>query len=218
MRTRDRQWFDSQYADLGSRGKSWGTAEMYLNKLDCLQWCFTTQAIPSTASILDLGCGAGELASLLARNGFPHVDGLDISAVAISRAQLANSGRFQVADFSLPCGLGRKYDCIFDTDCFQMVIGKEKRRSFLANVIGNLKGTGVFLTGVNSTRDGVSPHVVVQEHVQYFWPTTEAYVDEVCEAGLQLVQQRHLPPRNRKHCDRWSELVFKPTGVQPAHA
>ena len=209
MKTRDTQWFDDQHTELASQGQSWGTAEMYQSKLNCLQWCCDDQDIPQTASILDLGCGAGELASLLRESGFLHVDGVDISKAAILQAESANSGNFTVTDFTNPCELKRKYDCIFDTDCFQMIIENPKRRAFLANVKAHLKGGGVFLIGLNSTKEGVDPHIVVEEHIQYFCPSRDEYIGEVCSAGFRVAASRDLPARNTTKCYRWTEIVFK---------
>ena len=209
MKTRDAQWFEEQHSELASRGQSWGNAQMYANKLNCLQWCCREQVIANTACMLDLGCGAGDLASLLAANGFSHVDGVDISPSAIQKAGSTNSGSFSVADFSEPCELKRKYDCIFDTDCFHMVIEMARRQVFLSNVKANLDAGGVFLTGINSRMPDIDPYVTLGEHVQYFWPSREEYINEVCAAGFRVAGQRELPSRNKTKCDGWVELIFK---------
>ena len=66
--------------------------------------------------ILDLGCGTGELAVILARRGH-HVTGIDISPVAIEQARAKATGltaRFEVQDataLSLP---NAPFDTVFD--------------------------------------------------------------------------------------------------------
>ncbi|MDO9465351.1 MAG: class I SAM-dependent methyltransferase [bacterium] len=184
MKSRNIEWYNEEYSRLQESGSSWSTPQMYENKLECLNWCCESVGILKTVSILDVGCGAGELAKLLFRNGYSNVDGIDISEVAIKHAVRIHNSTFLSKDFSCPVKLEKEYDCIYDTDCLHMVVGHQARKAFLENVKLNLSENGVFLTGINSSRKDVDPYVVLDGVAQYFWPQKEQYIEEICKAGL----------------------------------
>jgi 2-polyprenyl-3-methyl-5-hydroxy-6-metoxy-1,4-benzoquinol methylase len=209
MQTRETDWFNGEHAKLLKDGRSWGNEAMYQAKMECLDWCIGTTGITKGARILDVGCGTAELAGRLRKNGYEAVDGIDTSAVAIEHAALTQTGTFLTMDFTLPTRLGTAYDCIYDTDCLHMVIRPEARRAFLKNVRNNLREQGVFLTGINASREGVDPYVDVDGVIQYFWPRRAAYLAEVVTSDFHLVASRDLPPRNKKRCEMWSEMIFK---------
>jgi cyclopropane fatty-acyl-phospholipid synthase-like methyltransferase len=209
MQTRPTDWFNDEHAKLLKDGRSWGNDAMYQAKLECLDWCLGTTGLTKGARILDVGCGTGELAGRLRQNGYGAVDGIDISAVAIEHATRSQPGTFLTMDFTLPARLGTSYDCIYDTDCLHMVIRPEARSAFLKNVRNHLPDHGVFLTGVNASKEGVDPYVEVDGVIQYYWPRKEAFLAEVVACGFQLVAARDLGPRNKKRCEMWSEMIFK---------
>jgi SAM-dependent methyltransferase len=209
MKTRDANWFDQEYQKLEESGLSWGSDEMYAKKIECLRWCCNMCSISNDVNILDVGCGNGKFATVAYKNGFTKVDGIDISKVAIKQAMARNAGHFIVADFTESIDLRVKYSCIFDTDCFHMVVNMDRRRMFLNNVAKNLGNDGVFLTGINSTRQNENPQIVVDDCHQYYWPTCNDYINELTEMGFFVVCKRILPPRNSKLCDCWVEMAFK---------
>jgi SAM-dependent methyltransferase len=102
------------------------------------------------ASLLELGCGMGNLAIPLAGAGF-QVVGIDISATAIAaatqRSLAAGSGaNFQVGDVTAEetyRELGT-FDCILDGLCWHCIIGQD-RQAFLSFVRSALKPGGCFL-------------------------------------------------------------------------
>jgi heme-degrading monooxygenase HmoA len=75
-------------------------------------------------SILEIGCGAGQGAAWLARQGFA-VTGIDISAAAINQAQSKFRGQsgltFCVADVTARNTLDRTFDTIVDSGCLHGV-------------------------------------------------------------------------------------------------
>lgn len=75
------------------------------------------QNSPGARTILDVACGTGEHARLLAERGF-EVDGLDINATFVRRARLKHpAGQFFEADMS-DFQLARRYDaviCLFSS-------------------------------------------------------------------------------------------------------
>lgn len=81
-------------------------------------------------SALDIGCGEGQIAAWLARQGFPTV-GVDISAHAVRRAQeLAGEVpglRFQVADICAGPVPGGPFSVLVDRGCFHQIPAYEQR-------------------------------------------------------------------------------------------
>lgn len=107
------------------------------------------QVVPP-ASILELGCGMGNLAIPLAGVGF-QVVGIDISATAIAAATqralaAGGSASFRVGDVTTEAayqGLGT-FNCILDGLCWHCIIGQD-RAAFLGFVRNALKPAGCFL-------------------------------------------------------------------------
>src|SRR4051812_43836685 len=68
--------------------------------------------------VLDLGCGTGDLACILAARGY-HVTGIDISPLAVERARTKagnTTARFHVQDATGPLDLpNAPFDTIFDS-------------------------------------------------------------------------------------------------------
>lgn len=209
MKTHTTDWFNAEYSALQKDGRSWGNADMYDKKLDCLKWAFDISSLQKDASILDVGCGDGELARTLRRNRYTNIDGIDISEVAIKKALLDKEGDFTAGDFTKEIEFKKKYDCIFDTDCLHMVIEASKRTSFLQNVRNGLHDEGIFLTGINSSKDGLNPYVEIKDVVQYYFPVKSTFAEEVVTSGFELIATRDLPARNKKQCDLWSEMIFR---------
>jgi len=80
-------------------------------------------------SVLEIGCGAGQGAAWLARQGFA-VTGIDISAAAINQAQSTFRGQsgltFCVLDATARNTLDRAFDAIIDSGCWQGVPDKPR--------------------------------------------------------------------------------------------
>jgi SAM-dependent methyltransferase len=102
------------------------------------------------ATVLELGCGMGNLTIPLSDRGF-KVTGLDISPTAVAAAQKilrarGNSPRYIVADITsseayrdLPL-----FDCVVDSLCLHCIIGQD-RQTVLAHVRKVLRPGGFFL-------------------------------------------------------------------------
>jgi SAM-dependent methyltransferase len=106
--------------------------------------------------VLDIGCGAGDLAIALARRGF-QVTGVDISRVAIdaARAKAAGEGltvRFEVRDaarLSLPSA---PFDSVFDSGLLHSLVrhGGTEADDYLALLPGlAAPGAAVFVLAVS---------------------------------------------------------------------
>jgi SAM-dependent methyltransferase len=88
-------------------------------------------------SVLEIGCGAGQGAAWLARQGFA-VTGIDISATAINRAQSNFRGQsgltFCQADATGRNTLNRAFDAIIDSGCLHQLPAEHKPR-YLESVL-----------------------------------------------------------------------------------
>ena len=107
------------------------------------------RSVQAEASVLDLGCGAGELAGGLARRGHhgPYL-GLDASSemLAAARQRVTFSwARFQLADLSQPdwpARLGECYDQVFLLSVIHHIPGHEHRVRLLEQVSTGLAAAG----------------------------------------------------------------------------
>lgn len=131
---------DAVYRRLRSQGKTgWDSSETYAEMLEIVRPVLRRQAasLGSSLRVLELGCGAGELALLLEADGH-HVTGVDASAVAVDwareKALTANArSTFVVDDATL---LQRFPDAAFDVavdaHCLHCIVGDDRMRSLRA--------------------------------------------------------------------------------------
>jgi SAM-dependent methyltransferase len=107
---------------------------------------------------LDIGCGTGDNALWLARQGFA-VTGIDSAEKAVDLAlQKSEKNKLQ-ADFFVRDILhdeipGNPYDFAFDRGCFHTYGKKRQRRAFAKNVHTLLRKGGHWLSLIGSFDDG----------------------------------------------------------------
>lgn len=89
---------------------------------------------------LDIGCGTGQLASLLVERGF-DVYGVDLSENAIEQASKRTKGRFEVRDIEKDFPEG-KFDLISCKLVFAFI---QNKQIFFQNVAEHLSDDGQFL-------------------------------------------------------------------------
>jgi SAM-dependent methyltransferase len=104
--------------------------------------------------VLDIGCGTGDNAIWLARQGFDVV-ACDVSPTAIERAKLkaASSGfngTFVAADFLSDPVPSAPFGFVFDRGCLHSISEEEGRRKFSANVASGLESSGLWLSLVGN--------------------------------------------------------------------
>ena len=102
----------------------------------------------NAGKLLELGCGAGNLALALADKGF-DIYGIDISPTAILWAKEKKEEKNLKAEFKVGNVLDLPYpdnffDVIVDGHCLHCIIGKD-RKLFLHNALSTLKPNGLFI-------------------------------------------------------------------------
>jgi ubiquinone/menaquinone biosynthesis C-methylase UbiE len=141
-------------------------------------------AHPHAKQLLDVGCGTGEHARLLAeRHGF-RVDGLDLdpALVRIARDKVP-SGTFHVADMT-DFDLGRSYDavlCLFSSIGYLRTLDNVRRA--LASFRRHLAPGGVAIV-----EPWFTPEVIMPNHVHI--ATAESEAVTVCRMGHTEVEGR----------------------------
>jgi SAM-dependent methyltransferase len=135
-------WWDSFYADRSRE------IPFFVSKPDENLVSYLDRGlVPSGGRALDLGCGPGRNALLLASRGF-QVDAIDLSptAIAWARERAASAGvdvRFVCADAFASSELDGPYDFVFDSGCFHH-LPPHRRISYLALLSRVLAPGGAF--------------------------------------------------------------------------
>lgn len=138
---------DAKYLALRAHGApGWDTEEVFLEREAELVWSLAALDANGGAPgrrVLELGCGAGNVAGWLAERGY-EVTGVDISPAAIAWAtdRAVPRARFFVGDVVRE--IPGEYDLVVDSHCLHCIIGADRAR-VLANVRGALVDDGRLL-------------------------------------------------------------------------
>jgi len=98
---------------------------------------------------LDLGCGTGTTAFILAQLGL-EVTGIDISETAIEMGrELAKQQdleiQFETGDVLKLGSQSKKFDIIYDSHCLHCIVFDEDRKSVLSGIKESLLDNGIFI-------------------------------------------------------------------------
>lgn len=162
-------------------------------------------------SLLDLGCGTGELSIRLAQKGF-DVTGVDLSEdmLAVARAKSEEMGLsipFYVQDMSELEGLGR-FDIIgIFCDSLNYLESEEKVIRTFAKAYQHLKDEGILLLDVHSIYKmneifSGQTYTLNEEHLAYIWDIFPGEFPNSVEHELSFFV---LDERSGKY-DRFDEI------------
>jgi SAM-dependent methyltransferase len=213
---------DAKYRALREQGApGWDSAEVYRERELELGWALealaTTPGAP-VRSVLELGCGAGNVAAWLAERGY-EVTGVDISPAAIAWAEdrAIPRARFLVGD--VVAEISGMFDLVLDSHCLHCIIGEDRAR-VLANARAALVPGGRFFV---STMCGP---VTIPPLLAQFDPTTRCQVvdgvayryigepedilDELRDAGLEVLRSTISPRKDDDDQDNlWALLAAR---------
>lgn len=139
---------DQQYQKRRADGKpGWADDDVIAENSTILAEVFQSPHFPRTGRLLEMGCGAGDMALGLAALGYT-VSGVDISTAAVEWAQDKARERGLDADFRVGSVLDLadyaddSFDVVLDGHCLHCIIGAD-RADFLASARRVLKPGGV---------------------------------------------------------------------------
>jgi len=171
--------------------------------------------------VLDLGCGTGNDALRLTREGFTVI-GLDHSREAIQQAatKVASLATFVVADMAAPLPFGTAtFDAVMSNVALHM-FGDVLTRSVFAEVRRVLCPAGVFVFHVNALEDRplrarrrppvreLEPNYVLEADGQAMHFFSEAYLHELLEGWREVhLEFLEIPYRNRRGVREMLEFI-----------
>ena len=153
-------------------------------------------------SALDLGCGGGQVAMMLARRGcITH--GVDFSATAISLARSNARHAGLEIDFvegdclNLRAFADGSMDFVADNHVWHCIVDSKDRRAFLGAALRVLKPGGVFFSETMtregdfsaSAVDADASTFIAKAHNRY-WAGRDEALDELRHAGFEILYER----------------------------
>ena len=160
---------------------------------------------------LDIGCGTGDNAIWLARNGF-GVAGIDASDAALNKARekAAAAGvscGFQIMDFFTGDVPGRPFGFVFDRGCFHSYSSDGDRKKFADKAAGHLLESGLWLTIAGSAdeiRDRPGPPQLTASEIVL---SVEPFFEIILLESTHFESNSPTPPR------AWRCLMKKRPGL-----
>ena len=147
---------ESAYQQIKSNGYvGWGNAKTLNDLGDVVTKQYLHDTVkrffsePNGKKALDVGCGTGTTAFMLARMGM-DVTGIDISETAIEMGQGLSSQQglnvnFVKGDVLELEKLNQKYDLIYDSHCLHCIVFEEDRMKVLTGAKKSLAEGGIFI-------------------------------------------------------------------------
>ena len=196
--------FYKEYLENGNDG--WGPSSRFNDWKIQVDRLAQLDHFPKSGNLLELGCGAGNVALMFAEKGY-DVEGIDISETAINWAKqrFEKSGyqggfvKGNVVDLSLFSD--RRFDVVIDGNCLHCILGGD-RKTILDGVYRVLKPNGVFFVstlsgspreawfqeGYNETYDAHS-RTLYREGVPYrHFAEKKSILEELSLSGFKVIE------------------------------
>lgn len=203
----------------GPERPGWDEPGAVARDLGILDRVLAWPEFPRAGRLLELGCGAGNIAIHLARRGW-DVHGVDISPTAVDWARDTAAGAgvacsFEVGDvLALPGCADGSFDVVLDGHCLHCIIGDDRPR-FFATARRVLKPGGLLCvrTMCNTVPAGMAARIGYDAAsgicsrdgvaMRYIGPAP-AIQREIVHAGFELLQSEVVPAHG---ADDMDELV-----------
>lgn len=182
---------DRQYIEARAKGwDGWGGNERIAYGPIWVEQLLSYDEVPKMGDVLELGCGEGHYARLLAEKGY-RVTGVDISPTAIqwAKEKTREAGHdVQYLEFDLTrSGVlgGKTFDFIVDGNCFHCIIGQD-RQTFLANVHRLLKSNGLFYVACKCSKSANDEVVEFEGRPYRYVPNQKSLHRELEAVGFEI--------------------------------
>lgn len=182
------------------------------------RWLVASGAATQGARVLELGCGTGALACMLAEHGF-DVTAIDVSASAIAFARSVAqarglSVRFEVGEACSWAAPAHAFDIVIDSHLLHCIVTAAERRQLLANLRTALRPEGELWTEtmalaqrfVPSARCRIDERGVVWERVD---DGCEC-IDRVRADGAVWIPFRYIAPTAQSLLSEFEAAGFTP--------
>lgn len=200
---------DQIYRRFRAEGRSgWSNEQEVQRAVSAFRRLIRVDGLPSHGSLLELGCGAGDLVLNLALNGF-KLHGVDIAPTAVEWATekaraLGLQAEFRVGNvLTLDGYKNEEFDLVLDGHCFHCIIG-EDRAQFLRSAWRVLKPRGALILAtmcdgpcspaVQEHFDDSSRCVVRDGVAQRYLGMAQSILEELKSSGYQVVSWERQPP------------------------
>ncbi|MHB1456306.1 MAG: class I SAM-dependent methyltransferase [Armatimonadota bacterium] len=197
---RIREYYDHEnvYRKIREQGYTGWDPPDELEKLNHITEFLTSKHAPSLGSALDLGCGGGEIAILLAQHGWKVV-GIDYSETAIEMAHENAQGlnlpvEFIVGDATKVLPVDPKsFSLVLDNGVLHCLTNYADRIAFLKNAYNALDVNGTIFS-VNMTSEGylnylkyhVDSMTLVDTYNTRYWISLSELTQEFWDAGFKI--------------------------------
>ncbi len=181
---------------------AWNESPEVQREVRILEGVMRWPVFPSTGRLLEMGCGAGNIALFLAGRGWT-VTGVDIAPTAIEWARENAAKQNLPADFRVGDVLrldgftDGSFDVVLDGHCLHCIVGDE-RGLFFASALRLLRAGGFLCV-----------RTLFNEASRYPWRGNDIVL-EVINAGFDVVQMVVMAPDEAGSPDEMLLLARKP--------
>lgn len=187
----------------GEGATGWDSEEVTLENIKAIERLMSESGIDELGSMLELGCGAGNLTTHFAKQGW-DAHGVDISSSAIDwarerAAQMQLKIDFQVGNvLKLENHASASHDLVLDGHCFHCIIGPD-RQLFLKEARRVLRPKGRLLIMTmcgdfprefsgSGELDAATRCQVIDGIATRYFGDADSIVQEIRDAGFEVDQ------------------------------